>query len=183
MNVDTKEALKRAGTVSGHCQLENVRVRTLDAVLHWPEPAPPYSAATELSATIDRSEQEFVVQLDYKVASRAIEGEQALFDISVGLLLEYKLDESIECGPNDLEAFALLSSTFSAHPYLREIVANSTVRMGLPPLILQVLRSPLSFLPEDEPPKDGSSGSKTTSRTGGSRPAGRSRKTSDSKKS
>lgn len=58
-------------------------------------------------------------------------------------LIDYQLADGQTADDEDLQAFATVSGTFAAHPYMREFVHGLTSRMGLPPLVLDVMRSPL----------------------------------------
>lgn len=55
----------------------------------------------------------------------------------------YLLANHLDVTDDDLEAFTKVSATFSLHPYIREALQNLTVRAGLPPFTLRILKSPL----------------------------------------
>lgn len=58
-------------------------------------------------------------------------------------MLVYELPVEAELSDDELASFVVVSGTFAAHPYVREIVQNVTARGGFPAVVLDVWRSPL----------------------------------------
>lgn len=65
------------------------------------------------------------------------------FHIDCSYELIYLLTEDAEIDDEDLDAFGEVSVSFSAFPYVRELVQSLTTRASLPPLVLGTLRSPV----------------------------------------
>lgn len=55
----------------------------------------------------------------------------------------YDFGENGELGEDELDAFARTTGVFALYPYARAWTQDSTARMGMPPLTLQVYRVPL----------------------------------------
>lgn len=70
-----------------------------------------------------------------------------VFSCRVGYLVDYEMDPVEELSDEAFETFGRVSVVFSTYPYLREVVQSVTGRAGLTPLILDVIRSPLTLIP------------------------------------
>lgn len=67
----------------------------------------------------------------------------SIFNIQANWLLQYAVHNDEKIDPDDVVSFGEISGAFAAHPYMRELAQSLTLRMGLPPLVLDVVRSPL----------------------------------------
>lgn len=67
--------------------------------------------------------------------------EDALVSIEARFEIEYRLPEGFHVDPETLTAFAETNGIYNAWPYWREFVQSMFVRMGLPPLVLPLLRA------------------------------------------
>lgn len=67
--------------------------------------------------------------------------EDALVSIETRFELQYRLPEGFQADPETLTAFAETNGIYNAWPYWREFVQSMFVRMGLPPLVLPLLRA------------------------------------------
>jgi len=56
--------------------------------------------------------------------------------------VSYRLREGIECGEDVAYLFASRNAVFNAWPFFRELALSLVTRMGMPPLILPLLRMP-----------------------------------------
>ncbi|MFH8378143.1 hypothetical protein ACH4A7_32000 [Streptomyces cyaneofuscatus] len=65
--------------------------------------------------------------------------EQALAEIEVVLVIDYTLDDGPDPGDAAVSAYVEHNTYFTAHPYLREILQNATLKLGLEPVVLGVL--------------------------------------------
>jgi preprotein translocase subunit SecB len=72
------------------------------------------------------------------------------FHIDCSYELIYLLPDDAQVDDEDLDAFGEVSVSFSAFPYVRELVQSLTTRASLPALVLGTLRSPI------DPPAEGS---------------------------
>jgi hypothetical protein len=97
----------------------------------------------------------FDVGLQFAAFDAEAEGDEvadAFFHGVLGLFVVYELPEDRpEWDEADFEAFANISATFAAWPYIREILQSLTSRAGIPPLVLDVLRAPLEATPAGGP--------------------------------
>ena len=83
-------------------------------------------------------EKSFKVMHSYKIRVTAPESEKPSIEISAAFELEYSTDISITDDYWDI--FRRSSLTLQSWPFLREYVNSIISRMGLPPLILPLLR-------------------------------------------
>ena len=67
--------------------------------------------------------------------------EEPLVSIETRFELQYRLPKGFHVDPQTLTAFAETNGIYNAWPYWREFVQSMFVRMGLPPLVLPLLRA------------------------------------------
>jgi preprotein translocase subunit SecB len=77
--------------------------------------------------------------------------EKTVISINASFLLVYKADNLKDLDQEAFQKFADVNGTYNAWPYWREFVQNVTVRMGVPPLIIQVFH--LGGQPARTPPE------------------------------
>ncbi|SED40714.1 hypothetical protein SAMN05216483_3775 [Streptomyces sp. 2131.1] len=80
----------------------------------------------------------FAVRVNQTVELRRSD-EQALAEIEVVLVIDYTLDDGPDPGEDAVSAYVEHNTYFTAHPYLREILQNATLKLGLEPVVLGVL--------------------------------------------
>ena len=67
--------------------------------------------------------------------------EEPLVSIETSFELQYRLPEGFRVDPDTLTTFAETNGVYNAWPYWREFVQSTFARMGLPPVVLPVLRA------------------------------------------
>lgn len=67
--------------------------------------------------------------------------------ISADLLLVYELREPANVTTEDANEFAAVNGLLHAWPYWRELAQSTSVRMGLPPLLIQTFKIPSPYDP------------------------------------
>lgn len=164
-----------AARIGGRATLTNIRVWDVRARLSpdMPEQLPTVEVRTavEAEAAVGQDGTTFQGQIRYAVtghipappsgddenAESAPDETIEILTIEILWILDYDLPEDHGFPESALQDFVEVSSTFAVHPYMREAVQTLTLRMGLPPLILDLLRSPLdvaasqpSTLPEGD---------------------------------
>lgn len=135
---------RRAAKVGGAVTLLDVRLRKVDAELKMPAAEPPFHLSIEISPGLNLSNDVMAYDIDYRLRSTDEQGREVLTAL-IGLSLFYETVSEAEFEDADLLAFGQVSVVFTAHPYVREIAQNLTTRMGLPPLVLDVMQSPLDL--------------------------------------
>ncbi|MFJ8726503.1 hypothetical protein ACWDWS_39870 [Streptomyces sp. NPDC003328] len=65
--------------------------------------------------------------------------EQTLAEVDVTLIIDYALDEGPDPTEDAVSTYVEHNTYFTAHPYLREILQNATLKLGLEPVVLGVL--------------------------------------------
>lgn len=66
--------------------------------------------------------------------------EEPLVSIETSFEIRYRLPEGFHVDPDTLSTFAETNGVYNAWPYWREFVQSMFARMGLPPVVLPVLR-------------------------------------------
>lgn len=66
--------------------------------------------------------------------------EEPLVSIETSFEIRYRLPEGFHVDPQTLTTFAETNGVYNAWPYWREFVQSMFARMGLPPVVLPVLR-------------------------------------------
>lgn len=105
-------------------------------------------------------EKAFIVNADF-VATYKVEwpiGYSPIYDpdeetdveVTCSFDLVYDIVEGSEIDASDLEHFAIMNGTFNAWPYWRELAQATTLRMGVPPLIVQLFVFPKSVMGSEE---------------------------------
>ena len=69
------------------------------------------------------------------------EKEEPLVSVETSFELQYRLPEGFRVGPDTLTTFAETNGVYNAWPYWREFVQSTFARMGLPPVVLPLLRA------------------------------------------
>ena len=87
---------------------------------------------------------------DASVSSRPESGVM----IAATFELAYELGEPDRVSADDAEQFARVNGVLHAWPYWREIAQNTSVRMGISPLVIQTFKIPSPYDPEAERPSD-----------------------------
>jgi hypothetical protein len=143
------ENLTSAERVIGAVELKDVRLVKGD---FWSAVVSPKEAGIvniqidgEAKTSRDEVPNGFAVDFTGKVTLRPKDAKpeaQPVLGIGVTLRLTYGLPAGFEATDEELKAFAGLNGTFNAWPYFREFVQTASARMGLPPIMIPVLRFP-----------------------------------------
>ena len=67
--------------------------------------------------------------------------EEPLVSVETSFELQYRLPEGFRADPDTLTTFAETNGIYNAWPYWREFVQSTFARMGLPPVVLPLLRA------------------------------------------
>ena len=67
--------------------------------------------------------------------------EEPLVSVETSFELQYRLPEGLDVDPDILTTFAETNGVYNAWPYWRESVQSTFARMGLPPVVLPLLRA------------------------------------------
>jgi hypothetical protein len=142
MNSPEHEDRTRAARVAASVELLDLRIRRVEAELHRPAAEGPFSFVLEVKPSVSRVDSLVVYNVEYGFSSSDDDGEVVL-DGRIEFSVLYQLPSDYRPSDEELAAFGRVSVLFTAYPYLREALHSLTGRMGLPPLILEVMRSPL----------------------------------------
>ncbi|MFJ3616292.1 hypothetical protein [Streptomyces hydrogenans] len=80
----------------------------------------------------------FAVRVNQAVALRDADGTTTA-EVDATFVIDYTLDEGPELSEEAVTTYVENNTYFTAHPYLREVLQNATLRLGLEPVVLGVL--------------------------------------------
>lgn len=80
--------------------------------------------------------------------------DHAVVEVEGAYELTYRVPKGFTASDEELRSFAEVNATFHAWPYWREFVHAVFGRMGLPPIVLPVMRMPRSTSELDRHPRD-----------------------------
>jgi preprotein translocase subunit SecB len=141
MTADEDRGRQLASRVGAGLELLDLRLRRVDAELHQPASDGPFQFTLDVKPSVSQVDDLVAYDLTYEFASMDDEGE-LVFDGTIELSVLYQISGGNTFSDDELAAFGRLSVLFIAYPYLRELLHSLTGRMGLPPLILDVMRAP-----------------------------------------
>ncbi|TKJ41336.1 hypothetical protein CEE36_08450 [candidate division TA06 bacterium B3_TA06] len=122
-------------------QLETVRLHTGKAAFvakFPPSPGEDLPLSLERSAEYKPTEKGFTVRHTYKLGVVKGESGKHYARIECSFIVEYRSEKPMT--DELFEIFEKVNLPLNTWPYFREFVQNSTVRMGLPPLVLPVFQ-------------------------------------------
>jgi hypothetical protein len=130
---------------------------------------PPYEVRIEVAPSMKYRNDHVLYEYVYSVeALRSAEGDDGDEDaddvdedrivarFQTCLVLVYSLDEATKFSDEELQAFGATTGLLTAHPFARETVASLSTRVGLPQLVLDVMRVPMP--PPPDVPAEASGG-------------------------
>ena len=122
-------------------QLEAIRLQAGKASFAAKFPPPPgedLPLLFERSAEYKSTEKGFTVRHTYKLDIKRGEPGKRYAQIECSFIVEYRSGKPMT--DELFEIFEKVNLPLNTWPYFREFVQNSTVRMGLPPLVLPVFQ-------------------------------------------
>ncbi len=141
-----KNPIQMAGEVARHVELEMVALRSWSANFVG-EGVPSFSDQLEGQTEhnqkfcLDRTTKLLDVIVDFSTAAREPEPKGAeRFRVTCQLILRYSMQTIPDLNEEHFVQFAQLNAIMNAWPYFRELVQNSTSRMGLPPVVMPLFR-------------------------------------------
>ena len=152
MNSDHAERRVLAGKIAGSTNLFDIRltksvselhsIPTADAKLDVDLKISPsaQTSATEDGARLLLVNADFAVTINAADSDAADDANPALAAISCSLTAAFQNCLEDEPTQDELDAFADTTGIFALYPYAREFFSDATRRMGLPVLVLDLLR-------------------------------------------
>jgi preprotein translocase subunit SecB len=104
---------------------------------------------------VERIDDGFSTTISFELATHGdteVEDEPALL-IQADFVLSYSVPSLDGLDQNNLVAFAAINGAYNAWPYWREYVQSMSLRMGLPPIVLPVFRTPAGIPSEPVVPE------------------------------
>lgn len=135
--------INAARELTAKSELRTVRLRRCTADLQGEESslAAPFGLAHSYNTTASLLDGILRVEVAFNFQSfDASEGKVALFSISCSFDLDYEVEQGYQPDVQAINAFKDGNAIFNCWPYARECVQNITMRMGLRPPALPLLR-------------------------------------------
>jgi hypothetical protein len=136
------ETHKRAASVGGLADLEDIRLASVNAELGDAAADGPFEIEVGIAPSVSQAEGRAIYDCNYRVKVRGAEGAVAA-TLDCRYLAVYILGSEEERELSDLVAFGEVTVLRAIHPYLRELVSSLTSRFGLPGITLGVFRVPM----------------------------------------
>jgi hypothetical protein len=95
---------------------------------------------------VERTDQDLWVRVraEATVRDTAVEASETAIRVFADFELHYRLPEGISATDEEASIFAETNATLNAWPYLRETIQSTSVRMGVPPILLPLFRLPVA---------------------------------------
>jgi preprotein translocase subunit SecB len=147
--MDATPALEGAARVASVVHLRDIRLIELDFELHPIQSTGTFDVRLGADARFHQDEDALIYTVAFDVSAHVSTDPEAdaLFSCHVGYLVDYEIVAIEDVSDEAYEMFGRVSAVFSTYPYVREVVQSMTGRAGLDPLVLDVIRSPLSLIP------------------------------------
>lgn len=140
----------KAAKIASSAHLQDLRLTSSNVELYF---APEYGCALDLDMKIELSGKPadennvVVVQADFDLTisllpeiEDASDEFNAVAHLKFGYVAAFEFENAVEHDEESLEAFARTTGVFAIYPYAREYVTDITTRLGLPPLVLDLLK-------------------------------------------
>ncbi|MER5335149.1 hypothetical protein [Micromonospora sp. NPDC002717] len=137
MAEDTLSAKQISDRIAGSISLIDLRLRHVKANLFLLAPEPELEIWPTVEPSMTRLSDLVVYDTKYVIQAQDSRQRPAV-EAEVTFTLIFQLaDQSISS--EDLAAFGAVGALSVAHPYVRELIHSLTARMGIPPLLLEVM--------------------------------------------
>lgn len=129
----------------GTAQLNSVRLRKMGGetrIREVDELSKPVLQVGYAARVVERTDQDLWVRVRAEATVRdgAVDASETAIRAFADFELHYGATEGISGTDEELTAFAETNATLNAWPYLREAIQSTSVRMGMPPILLPLFR-------------------------------------------
>ncbi|MGC9454824.1 MAG: hypothetical protein ACP5HU_08150 [Phycisphaerae bacterium] len=139
-----KAATSQVAEVAGKVELKDIRVISFAAEQSPELLGSRMDVRQEIDTETIGHAEAGEIRVKARLGADAVPLDQEPADVAVRITVTFELTYRCEAvgGLSDeaLEAFGKINGVYNAWPYWREFVHSTTVRMGLPPLIIPVFR-------------------------------------------
>lgn len=143
--------IQLSADVAKAVELDAIALRSWTAKFNSEEPGLPklpgpleVAAGHKSSYRLDPERRRLDVEIRFNVSgkSKADESGTEVLSVKCTLVLRYSAAEPLDVSAEQLHHFTDLNALVNAWPYFRELVHDTTTRMGIPPFFLPLLRLP-----------------------------------------
>lgn len=130
----------------GRLELQSVLLGRSTAEILTVGVEPPFEVTTSASGQwgVSGDGTAFQARVDVALQAKATsDADAVVWRIEASHWLLYSIAPGVPLERDQLDAYAATGAVFSAWPYVRELVQSLTHRMGVPPLTLPLLKTPL----------------------------------------
>jgi Preprotein translocase subunit SecB len=148
-------ARQKAARMAAFTDIRDVRLlRTQAEIVNLPGDSPFLAYTLDFDAVVEHEpgSESFVVRGTYRVSvssTTTLDGKSAPseedppianFEFEHAALFVMDIADREPPASEELNAFAVTTGQFALHPYVREYISDLTMRLGLPPLTIGILR-------------------------------------------
>jgi preprotein translocase subunit SecB len=131
-----EDAKRRSDRVTADVSLVDFRLRRLKADLLQLIPELDLEVWPTVEPSVTSVDNYAIYDVVYVIVAQDAKGRRTV-EATATFTLVFEVSERLSS--EDLEAFGAIGVLSIAHPYVRELFHNLTGRMGLPPLLLEVM--------------------------------------------
>lgn len=122
-------------------ELKEIVLREVEAKRTSDKPGPwAADAKLDLNGSFDSPGDMLHARVTVKVTATQHDSGEEVAVISATWLVHYHLRESLLVSDDLIQTFVQRNVPVNIWPYVRELVSSLTIRMGMPPLLLPVLK-------------------------------------------
>lgn len=142
---DQAELRVLAGRIANSSHLRDIRLSRTSSQLHS-TPHPGSEFAAEMEVTLEpivagtAPDSALAVNASFDVSIRDADARTSVADVSCTFTASFTHDLGGQATEEELNAFANTTGIFAIYPYAREYISDATRRLGLPALVLDLLR-------------------------------------------
>src|SRR5690349_20106765 len=119
--------------------LIDLKLTSISAVLLNPVPHRPINIQLSVATSFIQRPSLITIDIVYDLRASDADARDALKAKPTFSLYLTRKSEDVILDPDDLRAFGAIGAVRLAHPYFRELVQSLTAKMGMPPLVLDIL--------------------------------------------
>jgi hypothetical protein len=127
---------EQSDRVTKAVSLIDLRLRKVDGDLLILSDAAELEGLPEVTASLTRVGKFAVYDVSYQIAGKD-NSSRRVAEVSATFTLVFRVET--ELSDSELQAFGAMGVVSVAHPYIRELFQSLTSKMGIPPLILEVM--------------------------------------------
>ncbi|WP_169953694.1 protein-export chaperone SecB [Microbispora sp. H11081] len=144
VEMQVSDLIAAASRVEDHVKLTGLRLTETSSWSREPPTAAQLQTGMTINVTARSDGTRVIADVEYNVRAEEREcgGDQAgerCWEVKCHYSVEYEAYTDVALATQDLEAFGIMSTTLTIHPYARAFIHDITAQMGYPPFNLPLL--------------------------------------------